>query len=294
MKGINISRMGKTIVRTISRNKSTILTVVGLVGLGVTVYVTAKQAPKAKEEIDKAKLKKYIERIKKDGVYKSAEGAEIVIQEGDDLENDDTIKSLSASEKLTMMELVKATWKQYIWVVAVAGSTAAAIVMAHYFDAKTITALTALYATNKEKADKWMKEAKEKMEPEKYEEVKTEIAQEELQKTKIDDADLGPDEHWFFDLNTGRPFKSTLLKVKEAFIDAEGELNHESGMVSWKSLCSYLGEDEVPEMFDDYLFTYDRNKGMSYELGEIPGSANYTIEYDNPKHYSELGMKHPY
>lgn len=292
---INVSRLVKTVVKTVSKNKSTILTVAGLCGLGATVYATAKVAPKAAKKIDEAKHEKFMASAKEKGltVYSDDELDDVAYTE---MEAGKAVKDSDyVNEKLSIIERIKVAWKYYLVIIGVAGATALAIIFAHHIDSKTIAGLSVAYAASEKKGNEWMQEAKKKLGVEEFKEAKEEIANKEAARVKIAETDLNEGECWVFDTNTNRYFKSSLLKVEKGFVEALGILNHEEGRLDWRTLCELIGEDEVHANADESIFTYDRNKGLPYSLEPIPGTDNrYTLEYDMPVHYKELGLSSPY
>lgn len=291
MKGINIGRLTKAFVKTVSKNKSTILTVVGLAGLGATVYTTAKVAPKAEKSVNEARLAKFQARMAKENVRIIGANEELEDVDFEDLEAGKAIKEEEyIKEKLTMIERFKAGWKYYLAIIGVTGLTAAAIIFAHYIDAKMIAGLSAAYVGMKDKADVWAEEAKKKLGVDDYKEAKEDIANEIAEKANISDSDLKDDEVWIFDIATNRPFKSTLLKLKEGMLDNRDIMQTE-GKIDWARFCANISEDEVHAKADEYFFTQDRNRGLEYVLEEQKGfEKRYILEYDEPEHYKILGI----
>jgi hypothetical protein len=291
MKGINIGRLTKAFVKTVSKNKSTILTVVGLAGLGATVYTTAKVAPKAEKSVNEARLAKFQARMAKEDIRIIGADEELEDADFEDLEAGKAIKEEAyREEKLTALEYIKAGWKYYLAIIGVTGLTAAAIIFAHYIDAKMIAGLSVGMAAYKDKADAWAEEAKKKLGVDEYKEAKEDIANEIAEKANISDGDLKDDEVWIFDIATNRPFKSTLLKLKEGMLDNRDIMQTE-GKIDWARFCANISEDEVHAKADEYFFTQDRNRGLEYVLEEQKGfEKRYILEYDEPEHYKILGI----
>jgi len=301
MKGINVSRLGKTAVRTISKNKSTLLTIAGLLGLGATVYVTVKVAPKAEQKVDEHKLLKYLQRMQAANVEVVSDETLEQMDEDEMAEFQEKVDAGKAvfkhdyiHEKLTVIEYVKATWRHYIWVLLTAGATAAAIIFAHYIDAKMIAGLSVAYAASEKNRAELMEQAKKALEPEDYQKMQEELAQKKAEEQHVEEATLEPGKCWIYDAFNQRYFQATELDVERAFVKAMGDLNHRNGIIDNKFLCDEMGE-EAPDYLSDYVWTYERHAGLQHTLRKQAGRSDwYILEYPVPIHYKELGLATPY
>ena len=161
----------------LKKHSSTILTIVGAVGVVATSVMAVKATPKALALLEEAKEEKYTNTGESD---------------------------------LTVVETVKAAWKPYIPATITGISTIACIFGANYLNSRTQASLMSAYAV----LDSSYREYREKTKELHGDDVDI---KREIIKTKFDsNMDLSGDKELFFDYHSMRYFESTFDEVKRA------------------------------------------------------------------------------
>lgn len=175
----------------LKRHSSTILTVVGSIGVITTTVLAVKATPKALELIEDEKNRKNNELL------------EEALDDGHEI--------CSQIDKLEPLEIVKVAWKPYIPAVISGLSTIACIFGANYLSVKKQASLMSAYALLDSTYNEYRKRIRELHEEDSVK-VEHEIIKAKFDKnTKLDD-----DKILFFDDKSMRYFESTWEDVKNA------------------------------------------------------------------------------
>ena len=215
------------------KHSSTILTVVGSVGVVATSVLAVKATPKALQLIEEERQsrKEYIKIFADNEPYES-----VVLPD------------------LTTKELVKVAWKPYIPAVIAGASTIACIFGANILNKRHQAALLSAYAV----LDSSYREYREKTRALCGEKAK--LIDQEIAKSNLDeDIEEVPDKELFFDMHTMQSFYATFEEVEEA----EKLFNQNflsSGFAYLNDYCEIMGME---------LRDYGYDIGWTAEAGEI-------------------------
>lgn len=200
-----IDKIGSFVIK----NQSTIFTVAG-VGCIVSIpFVTVKPTIKALELIDEA--------------------ADIKLDEEGRISEGLGIRSIHDNLSiLTTKEVIFATWKCYIPTFVMTGLAIGCFVAAHRSDSLQKAALASAYSLVEKTYDKYKDKVVEVIGEEKNNEIKEQIAKEELQSSDAEQIiPIGNGEHLCYDGISGRYFKSDIETVREAINDFNYILNND-------------------------------------------------------------------
>lgn len=198
----------------VNENSTTILTSIGVAGVGATAYLTGRATFKAARIIDEEK--EQIER-QEDGGY-----------QGD----------LSRSSK------IKLVWRHYILPSVVGVGTVIAVILAHKISAKRIAALTLAAGVSERTLKEYKEKVLEKFGERKATDVRDEIAQDRVTNNPANREVIavGSGEVLCYDMYTGRYFSSTVEDIKRA----ENKINYELIHFGSASLSEFFDEIGLP------------------------------------------------
>lgn len=192
-----IAKMSKTIEKFTVDNAPTILTGVGVVGTLATAYLTGRGTVEACKRVSE---KKFIKHLHEPATEK------VKVNEQD----------------LSKLDVVKLTWTCYLPPVAAATITIGSIVMANQINAKRLAALAAGYGLLDNRFEEYKAKIQEKLGVKKEDDVRTEIAQEHVDKNPPPSTIVvAANKTLFRDEPSGRYFESTMEDVRRA----ENDLN---------------------------------------------------------------------
>src|SRR3954451_6255911 len=181
----------------LSENATTLLTAGGVVGTVATAVLTGRATFKAVEIIQ-------------DESYETIEGT-------------DKLKVIFLSKT----ERVKLVWPLYIPPVLTGGLTVGSIIMANRMSAQKAAALAAAYGLAERNLSEYKDKVSEKLTGPKKQQVDDEIAQDRVNRTPGHDTIVIADgEILCFDEPTGRYFRSTMDKIKNAVNTTNAEILH--------------------------------------------------------------------
>lgn len=189
---MNISRLARTVERTITENAPLILTSLGVVGVAGTAFFTGKAAYKSAHAIADAKLEK-------------SHGIVVV-----------------GPVELTKREVFDKVWKLYMPAVGVATLTCVCIVMANRISAKRAAALAAGVVLSRNELAEYKEKVEKKLGKKETKELEKDIIRDRVDAcmagTDDDDYTIrtGEGEVLFLESYTMRPFRSSIQAVEKA------------------------------------------------------------------------------
>ena len=160
----------KVVTKFVDDNLPTILSGLALVGLGASVVQATKDAPKAQEEIEKAKSSKI------DEIELAADNDEHAL----DIYRNDQGELELKNVKLTLWEKFKVLAPVYWKTVTLTVLTGACIVTSNLVSKKRYLGLAALVATRTKELDEYKAKAQELFGEKKTEQIEKEIAKDKI------------------------------------------------------------------------------------------------------------------
>lgn len=241
------------------KHSSTILTVLGSIGVVTTSVLAVRATPKALKLIEDERYdrRKYTKIFADDKPYET-----VILPD------------------LTPLEIVKVAWKPYIPAVISGISTIACIFGANCLSKKSQASLMSAYALLNNSYQEYREKTKEL-----YPEESTSV-EHQIIKAKFDpDIELDEDKELFFDYQSMRYFQSTFEEVK----NAEYLLNQQLTTVGYACLNDFydiLHLDRVPygyqlgwsTMSSDKIYAYSEILlEFNYEKVEMEGGLECNI-----------------
>ena len=182
----------------VTENASTLLTAGGVVGTVTTAVLTGRAAFKAADRILFEKMKM--------------------------LDHQDVSED---PPEMPVAQQVKLVWPYFVPPTITGGATIAAIVMANRVNAQKAAALVAAYGLAERNLSEYKEKVSEHLTGPKQQKVDDEIAQDRVNKTPGHDVIVIADgEILCFDEPTGRYFRSTMDKIKNAVNTTNAEILH--------------------------------------------------------------------
>lgn len=202
---MNFSNLQKIAEKMVSDNATAILTGVGVIGTITTAVLTGRASFKA---------------------------AELLRAEWED-----------PSEQ-TVPQIAKQTWPLYLPAVGTGAATITAIVFANRISSKRMAALAAAYGLSEKAFGEYKEKALQHLGIKKEQDLKDEIAQDKVNLTPPQGQTIiiGDGEVLCFDSITGRYFKSSMEKIRQA----ENKINYEIIHHHAASLSSFYDEIGLP------------------------------------------------
>ena len=221
-KEMNVKQSLGGFSRQIDKNLPTILTVSGVIGLGITVAITWTQAPKAKEII-KAKKQQYA----------------------------DTAPDDNEAKRQVIFETVKEAAPVVAPIIISAGATAACIIGSDKLHLKREAALTGLYVAASETLRDFKESAKENLDKKDYEKVEEGANSKRVDRAIAANPDIltktmMPGQFLFLDGPTNELFVSNKDRVEKIIDDYNDKLDrfrydNTAEYVRWNDLRRDLG-----------------------------------------------------
>ncbi len=246
----NLQKLGAGI----KRYAPELLTGVSVIGLGATVYLSAKAGYKA-------------------GIHVVSEFSTRL----DNAAEDEEVVPMSAKE------IVQDTWKFYIPVAVVGVSTAIAIVGSNRVSNNQKIALFSAAAISERALSEYQQKIVETTSKPKERKIRDEIAQDEVnnQGAKLDNLTIEKDgDVMVIEMHTRQVFVSTAEKIHRAENDANREALHD-GYISLNVFLDYLG---LPSSDAGEVVGWNNSKPLEVVIG---GAAHdekpvLTIDYRHP------------
>ena len=247
------------------KHSSTILTIVGSVGVVVTSVLAVKATPKALELIEEERQSR-------------KEHADMF--SGNELSYDTVILP-----DLTKMEIVKVAWKPYIPAIISGISTIACIFGANYLNKRTQASLISAYALLNNSYEEYRDKVKKSCPEE------SKIFEHEIIKSKFNsNIFLSGDEQLFFDYQSMRYFDSTLEKVKRAEYLLNEKLST-YGNACLNDFYDFLNIDHVPYGYQLGWSTEKSDK--TYGETDLLEFDYDTAELDDGLEFTIITIKYP-
>lgn len=200
-----VTKHGGEIVRYITKNSPTILTGCAIAGAFAAVGLAIKATKPALEHIEEEKTN-HRDRI--------------IILNGDEREDPELTEEEIAAIKLTPIEIVKATWKDYVPAGIMLVGTTACIIGAHSISAKRTAAMAALYTASETALKDWKAKTEEVVGKGKRDKISDAVAEEALRRDPYDPSTVNftcrPGEVPCKDLETGRFWPCNRDKIQAA------------------------------------------------------------------------------
>lgn len=181
---MNIKNISKDLGRFVAEQSPQILTVLGVAGVGVTVYFTHKAAFKASKEIEDERYTRSINQ------------------------------TITTPVVLTDAEKAKIVWKLYIPAATAGVMTVACIVASNRVHARRFAAIAAAYGVLSGDFDEYRDKASEMLGLKKSGELNEKLARETVVGNLPSGTVLPDGKTWFCDMATKRVFPSTMETVK--------------------------------------------------------------------------------
>lgn len=210
---MNLKHITKDLGKFITRESPQILTILGIAGTGVTIYLTGKATWKAAQQIQHEEIVGKVEN------------------------GDQTFR-------LTDKQRFEKVWKFYIPAAATGVMAVGCIVAANRVQARRYAALAAAYGVLSGDFDEFRDKAAEQLGLKKTDDIDHSIAKDKMDGMTIQPGSITPDgKSWFLEGSTGRPFLSTQETVKRAMNFVNFEANNQRGA----SLNTFYDELGLPE-----------------------------------------------
>lgn len=228
-----ISKHGGELVSYLSKNSPTILTGCAVAG-AVTAVVLAVKATKPALEHIREEKKEHLNRL--------------IVTDGDQGVSEEEKEMMIEEVPLKPLEVIQATWRDYIPTgIALAGTTAC-IIGAHSVDAKRLAAMTALYQISETTLKDYKSEAQKLLGKKKAEELKDSVAERQLDRHPMTEAGTvvtGRGETLCYEPLTGRYFRSDINAIKAAINDLNARMVGGDERISENEFFYELGLDGI-------------------------------------------------
>jgi hypothetical protein len=205
--------------KIMQKNSPTILTALGVAGLITTVVMAVYATPKAVEIIKQEEHERDLD---------NEEGAPI--------------------EPITVPEVIRLAWKEYIPSAIMGAATIACIVGSNSVNIRRNSALAALFSLTETAAREYREKVKEVIGEKKEQEVRDEIAQDAVDKHPLKDNSIvitGNGNTLCFDKLSGRYFSSNINTIKKIELNYN-QLLLRRDYLSLNCLYEELGLETIP------------------------------------------------
>ena len=220
----------------VNENSTTILTGLGVAGVGVTAYLTGRASFKA---------------------------ASLIFEQED--------HKLEVEEDFTTGQKVKMVWSLYIPPVLVGTVTIASIIAANRIASKKIAALVVASGVSERALKEYRERVLEKIGPSKEQDIQDEIAQRRVANEAIGgDVIVLGGEVLCYDLHSGRYFNSTHEAIKRA----ENKINYELVHFSAASLSEFYDELGVSATTYSDMVGWDVGNQMAVKISTVMSPDN--------------------
>lgn len=245
-----VTKHGTDLVRYLSKNSPVILTGCAVAGAFVAVGLAIRATKPALKHIKEAK---YEHRDR------------IIIANGDTREEMDLTEEELDEIKLRPLEIIQATWQDYIPTGLVLVGTTACIIGAHTVSAKRTAAMAALYTMSETALKDYKEQAEKVVGKKKAEEIKDAAAVAAMERCPSDGAfiETGHGQTRCFEPLTGRYFKSDIQYIKNCFNELNRRMVFGMERISKNDYFYEMGLDGV-KYGDEEGWTPER--GLEYDF----------------------------
>ena len=162
--------------------------------------------------------------------------ARILVEDALDWERQNRLHEEDREYEVTLTEMAKMTWKEYIPPAISGALTISAIIMANRIGTRRTAAMAAAYSLSDKAFSEYKEKVVEHIGKNKELKVRDEIAQDRVNDAPVGTREViitGGGEVLFFDMYTSRYFKSDMETVKKAMNDVNYMiLNHDSASLT--------------------------------------------------------------
>lgn len=227
-----VTKHGTDLVRYLSKNSPVILTGCAVAGAFVAVGLAIRATKPALEHVKEAK---YEHRDR------------IIITNGDVREEMDLTEEELDEIKLRPLEIVQATWRDYIPTGLVLAGTTACIIGAHTVSAKRTAAMAALYTMSETALKDYKEQAEKVVGKKKAEEIKDAAAVAAMEHCPSDGVfiETGHGQTRCYDPLTGRYFKSDVNYIRASVNELNDRMISSYERISQNDYFYELGLDPV-------------------------------------------------
>ena len=210
MKKPDVSKIIKSVQKSISKHSPEILTAIGIAGMATTVVLAVRATPKALKQIDEAEKEK--------------------------------------GEKLTKTEVVKTTWKTYIPTAISGVASAACIIGANSVHTRRQAALYSAYKLSETAYTEYREKVKEEVGEEKEKVIRQKASEERVNNIVFHEEGIvhtGHGNTLFFE-----PISKTLFRSSQNYIEKTiNNLNWKmtNGNEPYVSLEDFFSENDLPD-----------------------------------------------
>lgn len=243
----SIKRNFKMVCKEVQKRSPEILTGLGIGGMCTAVVVGIKVTPKALQLIEEEKKAQKVDELKP-------------------------------------VEVVKATWKQYLPVALLTGASAVCLIEANSVHSRRQAALYSAYKISETAYSELRDKTKEVVSEKKVKEIKQKIAEDKVKEVTSDEKKTqilvnGDSDTWFIDAMSNQPFKSS----KNELDAAVNRLNKAMMTEMYISLSQYYDELHIPHtgVSDNIGWRIDKND-IEIDLSEavvIDGKAYIVADF---------------
>lgn len=259
---LNLKPLIRSLGGSLEKHAPEFLVSVGIAGLFGSIVLAVKATPKAMDDIAEAAAK----------------------------------KADTSNDGLTKMEVVKATWKNYIPAAATALGSAGCIIAGTTVSLRRGTAIATAYKLSEEAFREYKEATVDVVGKDKEKEIRAHVAEKKIQTTPIDDNNIfmtGKGSDLCFEPITGRYFWSNSNAIDHDINLFNARLI-DDGEASLNDFFEFLGLKTVSEIIGDNLCWRYSGRGLS-DLCEISYKPVMTenrgtalaLVYDNPPRYRD-------
>lgn len=258
---LDISKTVHNVGNALAKHSPEILTGLGITGMLSTAILVGKATPKA---------------------------IELVNRELDKREDESNGEKI---EPLTKVELVKTCWKCYIPAAVTFAMSGACIIGASRVHIKRNAALATAYTLSETAMKEYHEKVLETIGEKKEQEIQDKIVKDHMEKEPLVDREVfitGKGETRFFDLYTGRRFKSDIETIRKI----ENDLNYRMRDEMYISLNDFYYEIGLSYTDKGEEFGWNIDRGM-IDIGfsaqiDDDGEPCIAIKFVNPPRYDYM------
>lgn len=212
MNKLNVAKMAKDCRAFVTRRSPEILTGLGIAGMLTTTVLAVRATPKALDLIEEKKTEKWV-------------------------------------DELTPIETVKAAWKPYVPAVLTGTASIACLIGASSVNAKRNAALATAYTLSETARREYREKVIETLGEKKDKQIRDKVAEERVKQNPVSNSQVVVTDNGTtlcFDPISGRYFKSSIVKIKQAENELNKRMLHDiSGYVSLNDFYDELGLDHI-------------------------------------------------
>lgn len=244
---LKLSILAKQAKKAVADNSPAILTALGVTGTLTVAYLTGKASFKAAEIIREAENKH---------CHDSESCVDGHLSQGLRCPKDSPLDNWDKADLI---------WREYIPAVGIAAMTVASIIGANHISTKRVAAFASAYSMAEKGFTQYKDKVLEKVGPKKEEEIRDEVAKQELRDHPYSKSPIiitGHGDHLCFDAYSGRYFQSDIERVRSAVNDIRDQV-HGQDSASLSDYWHLVGLDST-DGSDDLGWTTDKKLEVHY------------------------------